>query len=192
MAIKSLKDFYNTVRNNGLRTNHEFQIELAGIPTDQDAFEEFIVYAQSSRLPGRKIEAQPTPFYGFNFQVPTNTTYDQEWTFTVRADTKLKSREMFENWFNYIADLKNSTGGQKGLIPDGAYGIVHLLDPEFFNGGNAKVARTYRLEGVFPLTLGELTLDHNDNAISTFDVTLEFQYWYPTTNAASQEGDPLK
>jgi hypothetical protein len=195
MAIKSLKDFYQTVRNNGLRTNHEFQIELAGIPIGQDNFEKYIVYAQSAGMPGRTIEAQPTPFYGFDFQVPTNTKYEQTWTVTIRADKDLKTREMFEDWFDYVADLRKSTGGQKGLIPSGSYGIVHLLSPEFFNeGGSADVSRTYRLEGLFPTELGALTLDHSDNGISTFDVTLMFQYWYPTDSggSTSDSEDPLR
>jgi len=194
MAIKSLKNFYDTVRNKGLRTNHEFQIEFAGVPVAQSDFEEFVVYAQSAGMPGRTIEAQPTPFYGFEFQVPTNTKYEQTWTITVRADKDLKSRVMFEEWFDYIADLRKSTGGKKGLIPQGSYGVVHMLSPEFFNNDQAEVSRTYRLEGLFPTELGALTLDHSDNGISTFDVTLMFQYWFPTDRggSTSDANDPLR
>ena len=192
MSILSLKDFYNTVKTNGLRTNHEFQIEFGGLPTGAADMDKYIVYAQSAGLPGRTIEAQPTPYYGFNFQVPTNTTYDQTWELTIRLDKDANVRKIFEDWFNVIANLANSTGGKKGMIPDGSYALVHLLSPEFFNGNTAAISKTYRLEGVFPSTMGPLTLDHSDNSISTFTMTLMFQYWYPSDAAGSQGNDPLR
>lgn len=192
MSILSLRDFYNTVKDNGLRTNHEFQIEFGGLPVRAADMDKFVVYAQSAGLPGRTIEAQPTPYYGFNFQVPTNTTYEQTWELVVRLDKNVEIRTIFEEWFDYIASLKNSTGGKKGLIPSGSYALVHLLSPEFFNNNSAAISKSYRLEGVFPSSLGALTLDHSDNSISTFTMTLMFQYWYQSDRNGTNSNDPMR
>lgn len=193
--IRTLKDFYTTAVEQGLRTNHQFQIEFGGIPTsDAKIMDDMVIYAMSAQLPGRTIEAQPTPFYGFNFQVPVNTTYEQTWTLEVRCDEQMRIRTVFENWFDSISALKNSTGGSKGKIPTNTYAVVHMLSSKFFNESNPSISRTYRLEGVFPSNIGAMTLNHGDNSIATFSMTLMFQYWYPTSagNGADRAGDPLK
>lgn len=188
--VKTLKQFYDTIKTNGLRTNHQFQIQFGGsdVPTDLNTY---VVYAMSASVPGKTIVTQDTPFYGFPFKVPVNVTYDQTWTMTFRCDTQLKIRAAIEDWSNKYADLAKSTGGSKGKIPTNSYALVHLLDPSFFNdSGSASVSRTYKLVGVFPSTLGNMAQNHGDNGLTTFDVTLAFQYWYPV-DADGNGTDPL-
>lgn len=179
-TVNTLADFYAVLKEKGLRVNHEFQIEFGGATAEALNLSKYIVYCKSASMPGRKIDAVPTPFYGFKFQVPVNTTYEQNWKVSVRCDTNLKVRELIENWFNAYADLARSTGGMKGLVPRESYARVHLLHPDFFNKGGAspKISKTYRLEGVFPTGIGPITLDHDSNEISVFDLDVMFQYWY--------------
>lgn len=195
MSIKSLRDYYSTVKASGLRVDHEFAIEIAPASSGlASGFEYYTVYAQSASLPGREIETVTAPFYGFDFPIPVNTKYTQTWPLTIRMDKDANVRDLFETWFNKIADLSKSTGGSKGVIPSDTYAMVHLLSPDFFNTGTGSISRSYRLEGVFPTNLGEVRLDHAGNAISTFDVTLAFQYWYATAvgGDTSNANDPLR
>ena len=198
MAIKSLRNYYSTVKESGLRVGHEFAIEIASLPANlANGFEYYSVYAQSASLPGREIETATAPFYGFDFQIPVNTKYTQTWPITIRLDKDMNVRSLFEIWFNTIADLSKSTGGSKGVIPSDTYAMVHMLSPDFFNAGNGgigSISKSYRLEGVFPTSLGEVRLSHDDNTISTFDVTLAFQYWYATAigGDTSNVMDPLR
>lgn len=190
--VKHLRDFYSKIKGEGLRVSHQFQLQFGGngIPA---GFNDYIVYAYSAALPGRQIVTEDVPFYGFPFKVPVNTTYSQEWSMSIRCDTNLKIRALFEDWYNNIADLSKSTGGSKGVVPSDAYALVHMLDPAYFNNsGSGKIVRTYRLEGIFPSNMGDITLDHTSSAISTFDMTFAFQYWYIESANVGKTGDPLK
>lgn len=185
-SIKSLSNFYEKLKNPGLRTNHQFQMEFNGDDVDSQ-WDSFIVFAESTSLPGRRTVSTPTPFYGFNFQVPTNIQYDQEWTVNIRCDKNLTTRKLMEAWFDKTGALKNSTGGKKGIVPSNTYALVHMLSPDFFNQGSAAAPiKTYRMVGVYPLTLGAINLAHGDNGISTYSVTFQLQYWYDEADS-----DPL-
>ena len=172
--VITLNDFYNTVKDKGLKTNHQFQIQC-------DKFQSYVAYAQSASVPGRAIHVEEVPFYGFPLNVPTNTTYTKEWNLTIRCDREMVIRSLFENWMNEISDLRNNTGGSKAQIPS-EKARVHLLDETMTD-----VDKTYVLEGMFPSTLGDISVSHSDNGIMTFDVTLTFQYWYD-----EPDGDPMK
>lgn len=185
-SIKTLGNFYEKLKNPGLRTNHQFQIEFHGDDVD-GAWDSFIVFAESSSLPGRRTISNPTPFYGFNFQVPTNIQYDQEWTATIRCDAELTTRKLMEVWHDKIGSLKSSTGGKKGLVPTNTYALVHMISPSFYNNGSMTAPiRTYKMVGLYPLVLGPINLGHGDNGISTYTTTFQMQYWY-----AEDDGDPL-
>jgi hypothetical protein len=185
--IKTLKDFYQTISTKGVRTAHMFSLQFGANGTGPGASSinrlqnsNFIVYAESANLPGRTIENQPLPFYGFSFQIPVNTAYTQTWTANVRCDTNVEIRDIFETWMNDIADLRKSTGGSKGRVPTGTYGLIHLLSPSFFNsdGSTGDIVRTYRLEGIFPQSLGDMEHTHASSNITSFQTTFTFQYWY--------------
>ena len=94
-----------------------------------------------------------------------------------------------EDWMNQIVSLYDSAAGNyKGVIPSDTVDVM-LLDPSL-----KRSTRTYRLEGVFPTTLGPLTLDHASSAVQTFTVTFALQYWWVTEGegSAGQKGvDPL-
>lgn len=174
-SIIPLRDFYNTITRQGLRTQHQFQISIG-----RDELSDMIVYASSAALPGRKIEAQGAKFYGFEFQVPVNTTYTQEWKLSFRCDTGMKIRKIFEDWMNEISDLDLNTGGSKGIVPD-TDATFMLLDETLTNS-----IRTYKMVGMYPMDLSDITHSHDNSELSTFDVTMKFQYWYP-----EDQKDPL-
>lgn len=176
-SIKTLQEFYSNLKNKGLRTDHQFSVEL---PTTPLTLQDVPIYAASTNLPGRQITNEGAFFYGFPFQIITNTTYTQEWSLTIRSDVKMTIRDAFEEWSNQSSDIAKNTGGQKGIITN-AECKVHLLDNDM-----QTVVKTYTLVGAFCSNIGEMTLDHNSSSISTFPVTIAFQYWYSGTV------DPLK
>lgn len=191
-TIKGLKDFYTTISSNGLRVQHQFAIEFGGSGIPADISNLVPIYATGATLPGRKTEVQPTPFYGFPFQIPVNLSYTQTWNCTVRSDINMAVRKAFEEWFNKYADLSKNTGGMKGVVPTGDYALIHLLSASYFNSGISQgatagqVSRTYRLEGIFPSDIGDMPQSHSSNAIAEFPMTFTFQYWYPV-----DASDPL-
>lgn len=183
---QGIKQFYTEIKTNGLRVSHQFALQFGGNNKQIIALQQYApIYVQSAALPGREIVTENAAFFGFPFKVPVNTTYNQTWACTCRADVDMKIRKVFEDWMNDYADLSKNTGGSKGKVPANDFVYIHLLKPDFFansnsiNGGTVETARTYKLEGVFPSSLGNMTLSHSGNEISTFDITFAFQYWYP-------------
>jgi hypothetical protein len=172
----TINNFYDTLTNHGVRTKHQFQVEL----TSRPEFEDLELYFQTADLPGRTIENAEVKFYGFNFNVPTNLKYDNTWTVTVICDTDLKIREKFETWMDEIASLARNTGGMKGRISKG-FSRLHLLDSNLTD-----ITKSYVMVGMYPEKLGKITNSHTDSGVATFDVTLKFQYWYD-----QDKGNPL-
>ena len=181
----TLNEFYTTLKD-GVMTRHQFQLVFNSKGVSG---RDFSVYAESTTLPGSKITAEAVFFYGIPFQVPSNLNYDQEWSVVIRCDKKANIRGKLEDWMNQIVSLYDSSAGNyKGVIPSDTVDVM-LLDPSLKNS-----TRTYVLEGLFPTTLGELSLDHKDSGVQTFTTTFAFQYWW-VKNAEGTAGqigvDPL-
>jgi len=202
-----LKSFYNKIRTDGVRVQHQFALQFGGDTTSthnnyiQEIQTYAPVYAEGANLPGRDIITQDANYFGFPFKIPVNTRYKQTWDCTVKSDVGMKVRAAFEKWMNIYADLAKNTGGSKGIVPKNDYVLIHLLDTNFFNnsGSNTlglvegfKSARTYRLEGVFPSAIGDMAQSHGSNNIATFSMTFTFQYWFADVGSEpAGEGDPL-
>ncbi len=179
--VYGLKDFYTEIKDKGLRVQHQFAIQFGG-SVPQNVQDLAPIYVESASLPGRRIVNQPSNYFGFPFQIPVNTQYTQEWSCQVKCDAEAKIRAAFENWMDNYADLRKNTGGSKGRVPTNTYALVHLLKPEFFNNNKGssdpQIARTYRLEGIFPVNLDNITQSHTSNNLVVFGMTFAFQYWY--------------
>lgn len=178
--VHQIKDFYNAiVKDKGLRTLHQFQVQIGNLAGVAD-FSQYEIFAASANLPGRKLTPENVPFYGFNFNVPTATDYDHEWTLTMRCDREMKVRGLFESWMDVICALKNNTGGGKAQIPNTNV-KMHML-----NSDMTSIDKTYVMVGVYPTTIGPIAFSHDSTAIATFDLTIMLQYWYD-----DKETDPL-
>ncbi len=173
-SIYGIRDYFSKLKT-GLRTSHQFQLEI-------DRLGDLVVYASSATLPGRSLNSEPVPFFGFNFQVPTNTDYTHEWPITIRCDKDMIIYRRFKEWADEISSLANNTAGKKAQVPtDNAR--LYLLSSTLND-----VTTTYKLIGIFPSNISDISFAHDNNGIATFDVTITLQYHFED----SQEVDPLQ
>lgn len=173
-----LENFYDVLTRRGVRTQHQFQLELDG---SKDRFGDLELYCQSANLPGRQQVDQPISYHGFNFNVPSNLTYDTTLNLTFFLDTNLEILDAFNDWADDIANLAEDTGGMKGRVPTDNIRLM-LLDNTLKDE-----VKTYVLVGAYPSNIGQVTLNQGSNSIQTIDITMKFQYWYDEENK-----DPFK
>lgn len=144
-----------------------------------------LVYAQTAILPTRTIANQPVPFMGLSFNVPGAAQYDGSPSYAIqfRADGEHVIRTLFEDWSREIFDDKTSTGAYR-MFADSTI-TLHLLNQQH------KKQKVYKLIGVYPVTVGELTYDRaGTGAPITFTATIAYQYW-EREGAAGAEAPPV-
>lgn len=188
--VKKLNGYYQVLKTIGLRKDFQFQITVDRI---EDGIESagsgetmtFTFFAQASTVPGFTQGVNETQYHGMTFRSPANITFESPWSITVRCDADMKIRDAVEAWIKESADLEKGGGGNKKIPQYNAK--VDLLDDEL-----EKINKTYILEGVFPESLGELTIDHASTEISTFDLSIAYQYWYAANEESGQGEDPLQ
>lgn len=198
-----LGQYYEKMKEVGIRMNHQFIVDIPKLGPD------FMFFATTADLPGRTIEENEVPFHGVTFRTPSVTTFPGEMTITVRSDMANEIRSLIEIWANDHADLAMGGGGKKRIPSELAH--LYLLDETLGNAytsgdenvrtdicnaiasgtampnstgctGEGGILRTYVLAGIFPGEYGAISMDTASPDISTFDLTLKYQYWYEADN----------
>jgi len=188
--IRKLNGYYQALKSVGLRKDFQFQITIEQIDSEIQSgglgeSMKFTFFAESASVPGLTQSTIETMYHGMTFRNPGNLEFESPWTVSVRCDSEMKIRDAVEKWVKNSADLTKGGGGDKKVPSFNAK--VDLLDDEL-----ETIQKTYVLEGVFPQSIAELTLDHTSNEISRFDLGIAYQYWYPTTDESGQGDDPLQ
>lgn len=173
--MANISDFKAQMIGGGARAN-QFRAELsfpgyvtAGVVAGQQA--QFL--CKSAQLPASTIENMPIQYRGRAINFAGERTY-APWTITVYNDTNFNIRNAMEQW---QAGIQNYTTTQGRVNPQD-YQVdltVHQLDR------NGAIVKSYTFVDSHPLSVGVIALDYDTtNAIETFDV--EFQYNYFTSN----------
>ena len=171
--VYSLNKFLHQMKRTGLRLGFQFQVTV-------DKLDDLQFYATATNLPGRTITAADVAYFGLNFKVSTNADWGGgEWTITARLDNNIDMKKKLERWMDEFADLSKNGGGTHKMTN---YKVrIDLLDNTM-----KKITDTYVLVGVFPTSMGALSLDQSAAEILTMDINLAYQYWY-----RAADGDPL-
>jgi hypothetical protein len=175
---KTLQDFYNVLRNEGVRLQHQWQFSLIFPPAftveAAEILKDITMWAQGSTVPGRTQNIGQISYLAYEFNVPTNMTMTNNLTLTFNADAGNKIRTAMLDWMSKMskpAILANESGeGDKKL--GGVEARIDLLDDKLEN-----IVDSYRLVGIFPQIIGDITLSNSTADIATFDVTFQYQFW---------------
>lgn len=173
--------FFDKLASTSLRKSFQFLINIDKVESYISDMEsgDFSFHAQSSSIPSTSMENIPTKFLGIEWRIPGSVTFESPWNVTIREAADMSLHSAFTKWRKEVADLKLGGGGDKRIPTTTAR--VTLLDDKLENA-----LATYVLVGVYPQSIGEISLDYEGNEISTFDAALEYQYFYN-----EDEGDPL-
>ena len=166
-----------------------FTVELAppsnlgGSPGSSGAESDFQFFAKATTFPESAITATEISYMGRPISIPGNREV-QQWNMTMYNDEDFKIRNLLESWMEGLNAHQANTRA-KTMIPfigyTGTMG-VHQWAKE----GGDKPSKSYSFHGVWPSSLGEITLDWETNEIQEYEITWEYSYWSSKNNAIGQ------
>jgi len=152
---------YNAITNYGISKKYNFKLEaIEGTPVDdQFSIFPYDIYAQSTRIPSKKINTVKIPYKSFEYVVPMHISYpeNESWELTFITDANLTIRTIFENWNKALYD--NNTNSASDINFARSKITFNLLTEDFTKDIPVKVARSYTLNGVYPILINASNYD---------------------------------
>ena len=137
--------------------NHEFYVKATNFPTS--TITPIDVFYQ-----GRTVKVAGTrPAY-------------TDWTVTVMNDEDFAIRKELEAWFEKMNPHDSAVRGELGF---GAYKVDSAFVEAIPKDGGT--GPKYEFVGLFPNSIGEISLDWGTDAIQEYTVTWSFDYFRPIT-----------
>lgn len=173
----SISDFMANFKGGGLRPNRykvimTFPSAVAGF--DPQAAEKISYTCMAASIPSSNMGVIDVPYYGRQLKVPGDKIWD-DWNVTINLDNDMKGREIFEQWHNAINGFESNVAQSDALVnPSNVYANaqVFLLDRA------DKTLAVYRVEGMFPVQVGEVTIGYDQNdQIAQQQVTFAINGW---------------
>ena len=155
-------------RPNQFRVKLTFPDFVGAQGTDAARSAEFL--CRSASLPASSVDDITTYFRGRPVHLAGERTF-QPWAVTIYNESNFLIRNAFEKWSNSIVNY----GATNGLVQPIMYQVdmsVYQLDR------NDRVVKEYRFFDAYPVNVGGIGLDFEDNArIEQFDVTFVYNYF---------------
>jgi hypothetical protein len=130
-------------------------------------------YATTLVVPGKNITNIDVPVGGFNFKIPGQTSYEPNpWTVSFRTPGDYFLRDSFERWSFETMNEQSMCGAFQFPCDTSS------LDIAVFTPGCEGI-KGYRLIGVYPQSVGEISYDQTAIEVTNFSVALQYQYWRP-------------
>lgn len=125
---------------------------------------------KAATMPAATIEKIALGYQNRKINIAGDRTYE-DWTVTIYNDSSHETRQGIVNWQNSVVGMGNDiSGGVPNEYKKAA--IVRQLDR---NGG---ITKEHTITGVFPLNVGEVTLDWDTNSeVQTFEATFAIDWW---------------
>ena len=177
--MANLSSFTQALQGGGARAN-QFMVTMGGAGAT-GMTNNFHFLCQSAQIPAMTIGEVAVPYRGRVIYLAGDRTYDA-WTVTIMNDRNYSVRSFLENWMDDMSDIGGTTRANT-LSASEYYGnaTVSQLDR------NNSAIRSYKLEGVWPTTIGAIDLSYDANdAVEEFGATFRFNWM--TIGGAGQGG----
>ncbi len=171
----SITDFLANFQGGGARPNR-YEVILSfpsAVPFATDAANKIKFTCKTAAIPASNMGVIDVPYKGRNAKVPGDKVWD-DWNVTILLDNDYLGRGVFESWHNLILGFNSNVASNGFMNPANAFAnaTVNLLDR------HDQIRRSYRVEGMFPTLVGEVTLGYDQNdMISEQPVTFAINGW---------------
>jgi hypothetical protein len=175
-----LNQFRNKLVGGGARPS-QFEMLVyppqALLPTSYLAFKDLPFFCSIAQIPTQTITTVQVPYFGRKLKYAGEREYP-ELTVTILNDEDYKLRHAFEDWMRQITGTAVTTSNFNGGLWNRSYaGSAEVVQHSRNNHGGGPQQR-YTFVGLYPVTLGEISLDWNSNdQIETFSVSFNYQWW---------------
>ena len=175
--MANINDFKAKLAGGGARAN-QFKVTMPfpGYAQVGGEIEDLAFLCSAAAIPAMTLGNINIKFRGRDVKVAGDRTFDA-WTITVINDTNYKLRDAFERWQNGI----NNMSDNEGLTNPVDYQVDAFVDALDRNGNTIK---SYTLRGAYPTSVSLMDLNYETvDAIQTFTVSLEYQYFEARTTS---------
>ena len=181
--MATISEFKGFMIGGGARAN-QFYVQLsfptlvgAGVVAAQEA--QFL--CKAAQLPASNIENIQVQYRGRPVNFAGERTFEP-WTITVYNDTSFNIRNALEQWSHRVQNLNATNGVTNPTAYQTDLRVVQLDR----NGASLK---SYIFKDAYPTNIGAIALDYDTaNAIETFDVTFQYNYWESNTSVSGPFG----
>lgn len=136
-----------------------------------DGGQNLSILVRSGQIPSSIVGSIEVPFRGLRYKLPGDRTFEP-WTMTVYNDPDMLFRGFFETWSDNMRGLASNTGQ---IDPTTLYGAIEIRQ---LNVAGEIVGQPWTLHSCWPSDVSAIDLSSdNENAVSDFTVTWQYQYW---------------
>jgi len=167
----NLTNFKSNFKDGGARSNL-FEVQWVSDISDVGEVKKFL--CKASNFPTSTINAIDVFYQGRTIKVAGTRPAYTDWTVTIMNDEDFKIRKDLEAWFTFMNHHEDNVRDTIGLTQ---YKFDETTITSFSKDGSPK--GMYKFYGMFPITIGEITVDWETDTIQTYDVTFAFDWFKP-------------
>ena len=147
------------------------------LPTSVLALQDLPFFCSVSQIPAQEISTVTVAYFGRKLKYAGERDYGGL-SVTVLNDEDYKLRHAFEDWMRQISGVAVNTSAYNGGLWSRSYAATAEVVQHSRNDNGGGPQQRYTFVGLFPATLGEISLDWNSNdQIETFTVGFNYQWW---------------
>lgn len=159
-----LTDVMQAFKSGDFARNNLFRVRIPHLG------ETFEFKCRATTAPPATLEKIPVAFMNRKINVAGDRTYD-DWTITIYNDDEHETRDQLLQWQNDAHAMGNRIHGKAPAE------YKHDAVIMQYNRAGEKT-KEYNVVGSFPLVIGELVLDwENNNEVQTFECQLAIDWW---------------
>ena len=172
MSNPKISDQFNgVIKSKRLLRAWEFGLEFQddGIKNEMSP-----VLVSATTFPGREVSDIELPIGGTTIRYPGPPTYNGNWTVTFRDFISLSIRKSLDKYMGSIAWF------DAGIVkPTFQKQLDIVVGPEDAGNPNNILSQII-LENAYISNIGDAVMDYGNEALATYEVTLNYQRWYFT------------
>lgn len=172
--VADIYSFMANFKGGGARPNrYEVIIDFPRGVGSTDTSRKFAFTCKAASIPESTIGVIDVPYKGRQLKIPGDKTF-ADWNVTVLLDNDYGTRAVMEEWHDKILGFESNVADPGFIDPINIYARakVHQLDRA------DNIVRTYYIDGIFPSSLGEVTLGYDSNdQISEQSITFAINGW---------------
>lgn len=160
MAQASVYDFLANFSGGGARPNR-YRVTLTFPPGVQQALAastKVSFTCSAAAIPSSNMGVTVVPYMGREVKIPGDKQFD-DWSVQILLDNDFLGRSVFERWHDMLLGFRSNVAQSQMVNPGNAFAraLVQTLDRA------DNIIRTYQIEGMFPIQVGEVSLGYAEN-----------------------------
>jgi len=179
--MANINEFVGAIKKGGARSTR-FRVKVTN-PANPIADISIPFLTHAASLPRKSVRPIPLSYFGRTINVHGSQEFDA-WNVRVYNDEDFNVRDALEHWMNFMnGSQSNITTFQASDIT--LYKSLAEVDQMSITD---EVLRSYKFVGIFPIQLGEIGLDWDNEGVESFDATFAVDYYYASFSSTGRTG----